>query len=163
MRGMAVKRTHHPPPKTYIATSACDYLGGAAWGTPPHPPTHRTRTPTPRSRCRRLTRLRDASSLCIGAAGPAARNMVAAACATAMGAAKPALLALALALLAGRSAALDVDAPGNSSTVFVPLAKACHPDCSSRGNCNFESGACECPWGHTGAGAWDGGPGAAWG
>ncbi|GLI67688.1 hypothetical protein VaNZ11_011952 [Volvox africanus] len=34
--------------------------------------------------------------------------------------------------------------------IFAPLERACHPDCTKRGNCNAEDGRCECPFGYTG-------------
>ncbi|KAG2489763.1 hypothetical protein HYH03_011714 [Edaphochlamys debaryana] len=35
-------------------------------------------------------------------------------------------------------------------SLFQPSEAQCHPDCTKRGNCNRETGQCECPYGFTG-------------
>ncbi|GFR40869.1 hypothetical protein Agub_g1520 [Astrephomene gubernaculifera] len=45
--------------------------------------------------------------------------------------------------------ASGVGAAGENSSV-IKQNKACATGCTSRGNCNGETGKCECPWGYTG-------------
>jgi hypothetical protein len=41
-------------------------------------------------------------------------------------------------------------APCWSADQFVPVKKPCPAGCEKNGNCNFEDGRCECPWGYAG-------------
>ena len=37
------------------------------------------------------------------------------------------------------------------SHAWQTVKRPCSPDCTARGNCNQEYGACECPFGYSGA------------
>ncbi|KAG2484066.1 hypothetical protein HYH03_017086 [Edaphochlamys debaryana] len=59
------------------------------------------------------------------------------------------LSALLLAVLLSASGRRLLE-PGRGSGGVVQGRKPCAPGCSDRGNCNYETGRCECPWGWRG-------------
>ncbi|GIL47983.1 hypothetical protein Vafri_4706 [Volvox africanus] len=38
----------------------------------------------------------------------------------------------------------------SANEAVLQVKKECAPGCTNRGNCNFETGQCECPWGYAG-------------
>lgn len=58
------------------------------------------------------------------------------------------------ALVEQRGGAANAQAVNLSSShgtdLYIPLRKACPAGCEQRGNCNIETGRCECAWGYIG-------------